>query len=356
LTPKFHQLKISQVRQECADAISICFDIPKEHASDFSYQPGQHLTLKANVGGQELRRSYSICSGLDDGEIRIAVKKVPGGVFSTWANESLKAGAQIDVMTPEGKFGVPISTKNKKHYVGFAAGSGITPVLSMVKTILVREPQSTFTLIYGNRRQSTAMFQEDLEDLKNRYLTRFSLFNTYSGEVQDAPIFNGRLDGQKVSELLKQLVPVSSIDEAFICGPGAMIDEVEKALLEGGLEAKRIHLERFGVPVTGAPAHFVAKGDAAQATITVIQDGLKREVDFHEGDPSILDAALAQGMDLPYSCKGGVCNTCRCKVLEGEVRMDRNFALEPEEVEQGFVLSCQAHPITEKVVISFDDR
>lgn len=356
MTPKFHSLRVAQIRQECQDAVSICFDIPKSIESDFEFNPGQHLTLKATVGGEELRRSYSICSGKGEGEVRVAIKKVNGGKFSTWANAELKVGDQIEVMTPEGKFGVPISKENNKNYVAFAAGSGITPILSMIKTVLATEPNSHFSLFYGNRRQSTAMFQETLEDLKNRYLTRLSLFNLYSAEEQETPIFNGRLDQEKIATFVKNLIPVDQIDEAFICGPGEMIDDVEKALLKAGLNGHSIHLERFGVANGQAQTHVAAPGDAAQARIVVIQDGLKREMDFKVGDPSILDVAIKNGMDLPYSCKGGVCCTCRAKVLEGEVRMDRNFSLEPEDVAAGYVLTCQSHPLTEKVVVSFDDR
>lgn len=357
MTPKFHALRVAQIRQECQDAISLNFEMSDAVKDDFQFAPGQHLTLKAKVGGQELRRSYSICSGVHDGEIRVAIKKVAGGIFSTWANTELKVGDVIDVMTPEGKFGISLSPSHQKHYVAFAAGSGITPILSMIKTILAEESLSRFSLIYGNRRQSTSMFQEELEDLKNRYLTRFSLFNLYSGEDQDVPLFNGRLNKEKVSIFLNNLIAVDSIDDAFICGPGAMIDEVEKTLLDAGISSEHIHLERFGVPVANEQVKpQVIAGDASQAKIIVIQDGLRREMDFREGDPSILDVAIKNGMDLPYSCKGGVCCTCRAKILEGEVRMDKNFSLEKSDVDAGYVLTCQAHPLTEKVVVSFDDR
>ena len=355
MTPKFHPLSISQIRQESNEAISVLFNIPDELREDYRFIQGQHITLKSKVNGQELRRSYSICSGVDDGEIRVAIKKVPGGAFSSWANSTLKSGDLIEVMTPEGKFHTQLDAGNQKHYVAFAAGSGITPILSIIKTTLQREPLSSFSLVFGNSRQSTILFQEDLEDIKNKYLTRFTIHNIFSREEQEIPLLNGRLDSKKVGEFLTSLLPISSIDEAFICGPGGMIDEVEGALKGAGLDQGKIHLERFGV-ADGEMKHRVVAGDAPQATITVIADGLKRDVEFREGDESILDVALKSGMDLPFSCKGGVCNTCRCKVLEGKVRMDRNFALEPDDVEAGFVLSCQSHPLTEKVVISFDNR
>ena len=355
MTPKFHSLKVAEVRRETADAISLRFEVPAELADDYRFVQGQHLTLKASVGGEELRRSYSICAGVDDGELRVAIKKIGGGVFSSWANESLKAGDAIEVMTPEGRFHTELDPANARHYVAFAAGSGITPVMSLIKTTLKTEPNSRFTLIYGNRRQNSVIFSEALEDLKDRYMTRFTLYHVFSREEQEVPLFNGRLDRARVGAFVDTLVPADTIDAAFICGPGAMIDEVEAGLLASGVAAERIHLERFGVPDSG-PAHHVEAGDAPQARVTVIVDGLRREMDFRAEDPSILDVALAAGLDLPFSCKGGVCCTCRARVLEGKVRMDKNFSLEQPDVDDGFVLTCQAHPLTERVVISFDDR
>lgn len=355
MTPKFHPLKIAEVRRETADAISLRFDVPAELAEDYRFVQGQHLTLKARVNGEELRRSYSICAGVEDGELRVAIKKIGGGRFSTWAHDGIQAGDVIEVMTPEGRFHTELDPAQARHYVAFAAGSGITPILSLIKTTLKAEPKSRFTLIYGNRRQNSVIFAEALEDLKDRYMTRFTLYHVFSREEQEVPLFNGRLDRARVASFLDTLIPADNIDAAFICGPGAMIDEVEAGLLAGGLTAERIHLERFGIPDSG-PAHHVEAGDAPQARITVIADGLKREMAFRATDPSILDVALRAGMDLPYSCKGGVCCTCRARVLEGKVRMDKNYTLEQPDVDAGFVLTCQAHPLTERVVISFDDR
>lgn len=355
MTPKFHSLKIAELRRETADAVSLRFEVPAALAEDYRFVQGQHLTLKARVGDEELRRSYSICAGVNDGELRVAIKKVAGGRFSTWANGGIQVGDVLEVMTPEGRFHTPLDPAQARHYVAFAAGSGITPILSLIKTTLAAEPQSRFTLVYGNRRQASVMFAEALEDLKNRYLARFTLYNLFSREEQEVPLFNGRLDAAKVAAFMDTLLPADTIDEAFICGPGAMIDEVEAALLGAGLSAEHIHLERFGVP-DAAPAHHVEAGDAPQATIVVVADGLRREMEFHASDPSILDVALRAGMDLPYSCKGGVCCTCRAKVVEGKVRMDKNYTLEQPDVDAGYVLTCQAHPLTERVVISFDER
>ncbi|MBC9072453.1 phenylacetate-CoA oxygenase/reductase subunit PaaK [Thauera sp. CAU 1555] len=355
MTPKFHPLKVAEVRRETADSVSLRFDVPAELADEYRFVQGQHLNIKASVDGEEVRRSYSICAGVGDGELRVAIKKIAGGRFSSWANGGIKAGDVLEVMTPEGRFHTPLDPAHAKHYVAFAAGSGITPILSLIKTTLAAEPKSRFTLVYGNRRQASVMFAEALEDIKNRYLARFTLYNLFSREEQEVPLFNGRLDAAKVSQFLDTLLPVGDIDEAFICGPGAMIDEVESALLAAGMSADHIHLERFGVP-DSAPAHHVEAGDAPQATIVVVADGLRREMEFHASDPSILDVALRAGMDLPYSCKGGVCCTCRAKVVEGKVRMDKNYTLEQPDVDAGYVLTCQAHPLTERVVISFDER
>ncbi|MGE5339594.1 MAG: 1,2-phenylacetyl-CoA epoxidase subunit PaaE [Gemmatimonadota bacterium] len=354
MTPRFHTLRIADVRRETADSISLCFDVPPELASEYRFEPGQHLNLRARLDGEELRRSYSICSGLDDGELRVAIKKVAGGRFSAWANDTLTAGATIDVMTPEGRFHSPRDASRARHYVGFAAGSGITPILSLVKTILAREPRSRFTLIYGNRRQSSVMFHEALEDLKDRYLTRFALYNVFSREEQEVGLFNGRIDAAKTRAFLDALVPADTIDAAFICGPASMIDEVESALLAAGVPPKRVHVERFGTPGTdAAPAPVV---DAAEAHVTLVVDGLRREVEFHREHGSILDAGVAAGLDLPFSCKGGMCCTCRAKLIEGEVKMRKNFALEPADLEAGFVLTCQSYPLTARVVLSYDDR
>jgi ring-1,2-phenylacetyl-CoA epoxidase subunit PaaE len=355
MTPRFHQLRVAEVRRETPECVSLKFDLPAELADEYRFTQGQHLALRTTLDGEELRRSYSVCAGCDDGELRIAVKKVPGGRFSVWANASLKPGDAIDVMTPEGRFFTPLSPEHEKHYVAFVAGSGITPVLSLIRTTLAREPKSRFTLIYGNRRQTSVMFHEALEDLKDRYLTRFALFNVFSREEQDIELFNGRLDGAKAKAFLSTLVPVDTIDEAFVCGPATMLDDVEQALVAAGVPREQVHVERFGVP--GAAAYApVDDAEAAQARIGIVIDGVRREIEFHRGQHSILDAGRAAGLDLPYSCKGGMCSTCRGKLLEGEVKMAKNYALEPHEVAAGFVLTCQSYPLTERVLISYDER
>jgi ring-1,2-phenylacetyl-CoA epoxidase subunit PaaE len=355
MTPRFHTLRIADVRLETPEAVSLEFEVPPALASDYAFVQGQHVTLKARIDGTEMRRTYSICAGVDDGRLRVAIKRLPGGRFSTWANTQLKVGAALDVLTPDGRFHTRLDSSQAKHYAAFAAGAGITPVLSLIKTTLAREPRSRFTLLYGNRRQSGVLFHEELEDLKDRHLSRFTLYNLFSREQQEVDLFNGRLDGAKVKAFADTLLPVDTIDEAFVCGPGAMIDEVETALQACGLQAEHIHCERFGVPNIVAE-HRADPGDAPQAIVTVISDGVQRELEFRRADPSILDAALQAGFDLPFACKSGVCCTCRAKLLSGQVRMDKNYGLDPRDVAAGYVLTCQAHPLTDRVVVSYDDR
>jgi len=355
MTPKFHPLRIAEVRRETPEAVSLRFDVPAALAGDYAFEQGQHLTLRTDLDGDDVRRSYSICAGVDDGELRVAIKRVTGGRFSTWAHDGIAAGDLIDVMTPHGGFRTPLDPGQCKHYVAFVAGSGITPVLSLAKTTLAREPRSRFTLVYGNRRLQDAMFHEDLEDLKDRHLERFTLYKLFTRESQDVDLFNGRLDGSKVRAFTDTLIPAETIDEAFVCGPGGMIDEVEAALLEAGVAAGHVHVERFGVP-DGAPAPHIDPDDAATARVAIVLDGSRREIEYREGDGAILDAALRAGLSLPYSCKGGMCCTCRAKVLEGHVRMDRNYSLEAKDVAAGYVLTCQSHPTTGYVVVSYDER
>jgi len=354
MSARFHTLRIADIQRETPECISVKFDVPAELAPEYRFVQGQHVGLRAMLDGEELRRSYSICSGLDDGEIRVAIKKVGGGRFSQWAHQVLKPGDPIDVMTPEGRFFTPLDPAKRKHYVAFVAGSGITPVLSLIRTTLAREPKSRFTLVYGNRRQASVMFHEALEDLKDRYLTRFRLYNVFSREAQEVPLFNGRIDAAKVNEFLDSLVPPDTIDEAFVCGPLNMIDEVEVALVAAGVSRQHIHVERFGIP-TG-PNEAIDDAESAQAHIELIIDGVRRELDFMPSQHSILDAGRAAGIDLPFSCKGGMCSTCRAKVIEGQVKMAKNYALEPPEVADGFVLTCQSYPLSERVVLSYDAR
>jgi ring-1,2-phenylacetyl-CoA epoxidase subunit PaaE len=353
----FHPLRVREVRPDTDDAMVVSFDVPADLQEAFRFQPGQYLTLRHLQGGEDLRRSYSICAAADEG-LRVGVRRVPGGAFSTWLHQSLKAGDTIEVMEPQGRFGAALAVgPAPRHLLCIAGGSGITPILSIVKTVLASEPGSRVTLLYGNRNAASTMFKEELEDLKNRHLTRLALHPVFSREQVDSPLNSGRLDQAKVADFLR-LVGAGTVDEAFVCGPHAFNDEAEAALRDAGLRPERIHVERFGVPPSAADAtlHAPQEGDATTAIIRVIRDGLTREVGFQPTDESILAAASRAGMDVPFSCKSGVCATCRAKLLEGQVRMDRNFALEKEDLEAGFILTCQSHPLTDTVVVSFDHR
>src|SRR3978361_814286 len=353
--PRFHRLAVNDLRRESADAVSLTFAIPQDLADDYSFAPGQYLTLRTTMDGEEVRRSYSICSGPDDGELRIAVKKIDGGAFSSWAADDLSPGDQRDGMTPTGRFGIAHAPEQARTYVGFAAGSGITPILSIVKGVLACEPNSRFFLFYGNRSAGGMLFREQLEELKDRFLQRFSVFHVISGEEQDIPILQGRLDGDKGRVLLRSLVPAASVDHVFICGPTGMSEDIETTCREIGIADERIHVERFVSEFGGKPrAKKIIEASAppkAMASLTI--DGKRREVPVAE-DESILDAALRAGMDLPFACKGGMCSTCRAKLVEGEAPMEVNYSLEPWELKAGFILTCQARPLSDKVVVDYD--
>ena len=326
--PRFHRLSVNDLRREANDAISLTFAIPKELADDYAFAPGQYLTLRTVMDGEEVRRSYSICSGPDDGEMRIAVKRVDGGAFSSWAAEALKAGDTLDVMTPTGRFGVAFTPDEARTHVGFAAGSGITPILSIIRGVLAREPHSRFFLFYGNRSADGIIFREVLEELKDRYMERLSVFHVISQEEQDIPILHGRLDAEKVKVLLRSLVPADSVDHVFICGPLGMSEDIEATCRALGIAEERIHVERFVSEFGGKarPKTVVAEGTPPKAIASLIIDGKRRDVPVAEGE-AILDAALRAGMDLPFACKGGMCSTCRARLVEGEAPMELNYSL-----------------------------
>jgi ring-1,2-phenylacetyl-CoA epoxidase subunit PaaE len=347
----FHALRIADRRQETDEAVSLAFEIPEALRGDFAFRPGQYLTLRAMLGGEEVRRAYSICAGLDDGELRVAVKHVPGGVFSAHANMALQVGDTVEVMPPEGRFGHAPGGEGRL-YLGLAAGSGITPILSILKSVLAREPGSRFILLYGSRSTAQVLFRGALEDLKDRYLDRLTVVHTLSREAQDVPALNGRLDGPKLRALLPGLVEAAVIDQAFLCGPEAMLDELPGVLAALGVAADRIQMERF-TPSAPRRAVVVAEDAPGVAVATIIHDGARREVPVAEGE-TVLDAALRAGMDLPWSCHGGMCSTCRARVTEGAVEMAVNFSLEPWEVSAGYVLTCQTRPVLARVVVDYD--
>ena len=353
---KFHPLTLAAVERETRDAVALTFAVPSELAPAFRFEAGQHVTVRATIDGQDVRRSYSICSTVQDGALRIAVKRSPGGVFSTWAGESLAAGDRLDVMPPLGHFGVATDATRARRYVGFAAGSGITPLLSIVGTTLAAEPESEFTLFYGNRASGTVMFRDELAELKDAYLTRFNLVHVLSREAQDIPLLHGRIDREKAGALLDHWVDLAKVDAVYLCGPDGMMRSVADALRERGYPEPGIRIERFAASI---PKHEHKTGKPAvpghtECEVTVILDGATRTFTLEKGKESILEAGLKAGVELPYSCKGGVCSTCRAKLVAGEVDMDVNFALEDYEVARGFVLTCQSYPVTDKVTVDYD--
>ena len=362
---KFHDLPVSNITPEAAGAVAITFQVPEDLRSGFNFKAGQFLTLRASIDGNDVRRSYSISSSqnsyLQNGTLEVGIRPVQGGVFSNWAATQLKVGDVLRVMPADGRF--IVHRPRAIHRVGFAAGSGITPILSILASTLEEQTESKFTLVYGNRRMDSVMFNEALQDLKDRYPNRLTLIHVLSRQAQEVPLLEGRIDEAKVKEIVSSLLPAASMDEVFICGPEAMIEATEKALLEVGVPARNIRTERFTSPTLEAlPADArkqVVLGHAPESkgdvSLTVVLDGKKHQMQMSSTD-KILDVALAAGLDLPYSCKGGVCCTCRAKVMQGSVVMEKNFTLEKWEAEQGFVLSCQAKPTSKEVVMSFDER
>jgi ring-1,2-phenylacetyl-CoA epoxidase subunit PaaE len=348
---------VANVKHETRDAIADTFDVPPQKREVFRYRQGQHLTLRAMIEGEDVRRSYSICSAVQDDRLRVAIKRVPGGLFSTWANECIRPGATLDVMPPEGRFNLPLEPESRRHYLAFAAGSGITPILSIVKTTLIAEPHSRFTLLYGNRATSSVIFRDELAELKDQYLERLNLVYVMSREHQDIDLFNGRITQEKCRQLFRHWLRVEDVDYAFICGPEDMMHGVSAALQEAGMPKERIRIELFiaGTAQEARKPRRQVTGEAQHHTeVTVIMDGSHASFTMDRDKESILDAGLRAGLDMRYSCKGGVCSTCRCKVREGQVDMDVNYALEDYEVARGFVLSCQSFPVTDRVVLDFD--
>jgi len=354
----FYPLRIKKINKETDQCVSVEFEIPGSLVNAFQFKQGQSLTMRTNLAGEEVRRTYSLCSSPLDKKWKVAIKKVEGGLFSSFANENLKEGDELDVMEPVGKFYTELNPTNKKKYLAVAAGSGITPVISIIKTVLRTEPQSNFTLVYGNRSRSSIIFFEELEGLKNTFIDRFSFINILSRERTETPINFGRIDIGKLTELEK-LIDYKKMDEIFICGPEEMIFCVKNFLEQKDISEKKIHFELFttsGQKKQGTRYKAQeSSSDGPKSLITVKVDGRSFDFDLSlKSDTTILDAALKQGADLPFACKGGMCCTCKAKLLEGDVEMDVHWGLEHEEIEQGYILTCQSHPKTEKVVVDFD--
>ena len=360
MSKQFYPLQVNDLYKDTENAVVVTFDVPEELVDAFAFVQGQYLTLKHLIDGKEVRRSYSICAGLDDGHLRVAVKRVDGGVFSTWANEQLKSGDTLDVMPPRGDFFTSIDPDQAKNYLCICAGSGITPVLSIIKTVLAREPESTVTLLYGNQRTSTMMFRHDLAFLKNAHLERFHWINIFSREPQEVDLLSGHLDNRKGGALNQRLINISGYDEFFLCGPEAMISEVSRGLRSEGIPEGNIHFELFAASAENAREAIARHHARARdykglvSDVHILSGGREYAFELSTDGENVLDAGLRNGVDLPFSCKGGVCATCKARLIEGEVDMDLSQALRPEEIESGFILTCQAHPISKKVVVDFD--
>ncbi|HEX4749783.1 MAG TPA: 1,2-phenylacetyl-CoA epoxidase subunit PaaE [Bryobacteraceae bacterium] len=354
-TAHFYPLTVRAITRETRDAVTVVFDVPRQLEEKFRYTQGQYVTLRALIDGAEVRRSYSICSAVQDQLLRVAVKRVAGGVFSSWLIQNVHAGDSVEVMPPEGRFHVPLSASHAKQYVAFAAGSGITPILSIIKTTLLTEPSSRFTLFYGNRASSTILFREELAELKDVYLDRFSLLHVMTREHQDVDLLNGRIDGEKAEQLLQQFCRFEDIDEIFLCGPRDMVDSIVARLKAMGFAAAHIKIELFTVKENEQQIRrkVASSEEAAECQVTVIVDGGVQHFSMQR-NKTILDAALEHGIDLRHSCKSGVCATCRAKLVAGQVDMDANYALEDYEIARGFILSCQSYPVTDHVTVDFD--
>lgn len=359
--PKFYTLKVKEVRPETNDCVSVALEIPEELKEVYQFAPGQYLTFKKHIADADLRRSYSICSSTKDNELRVAIKKVEQGKFSGFANTDLKPGDALEVMTPMGKFTPKKTTQQHKNYLAIAAGSGITPIMSIMKTVLETEPNSSFSLVYGNKNRNTIIFREAIEGLKNTYMERLRVYHILSREMMDVALFNGRIDAEKIAAFGKSLIDINNVDEAFICGPEEMLLAGRKQLIDLGMPSENVHIELFSSPDQPKEHHeqWIKEhkhDDGSMSKVSIRLDGTTFDMELAYNGDSILDAALKSGADLPYACKGGVCSTCRAKVVEGEVVMEVNYALEKDEIKNGFVLTCQSHPKTDRVVVDFDAR
>jgi len=353
-TPRFHTLTIADIRQETASAISVAFAVPDALATTYRYVAGQYLTLRATIDGEEVRRSYSICTAPEQNDLRVCIKLLPDGEFSGWVRDRLRVGDVLEVMTPGGRFALPPATGRPRTIVAFAAGSGITPVMAILRSVLANEAGGRFFLFYGNRSRADIIFREALEDLKDRYLTRLSVFHVLSREQQDVAALNGHLDAAKVRLLLRHVVPAAAVDHVLVCGPQPMIEELVEALPALGLAPGCVLVERFA-PGSGGRrrAAPVPSATPPRAVATVISEGVRSEIPI-AADETIIDAAIRAGRNLPYSCRGGMCCTCRARLAEGRVAMDVNYSLQPWEVAAGFVLTCQSRPLTDRLVIDYD--
>ena len=352
----FHALRVAEIVPETSEANSIRFEVPPELRERFAFKAGQHLTLRATIGGEEVRRNYSLCTAPDENDWMVTVKRIGGGLFSNWVGDRLKAGDRVEVMPPHGSFTTEFDPARAQHLVVIAGGSGITPVISLIKSTLKYEPNSRFTLLYGNRDSSSMIFLEALAGLKDKYLGRFEIYHFLDAEEQDIELFNGMLNRERLEEAIPALVPdAAEVDGWFICGPGPMMDAAEGVLLDRNVSKERIHIERFTADrPAGAAVREIAElqTQAEGVSVAVTLDGRTRRVPFSESN--ILDSALAAGLRAPFACKAGVCATCRAKVTKGKVEMAVHYGLTDEEVADGYVLTCQSVPIGDGVAVDYD--
>ena len=355
---RFHPLEVTDVRHDTRDAVVVTLAPAPEDAATFDFVQGQYLTFRRTFDGEELRRSYSICAPSGRGTLRVGIKRVDGGAFSTWAKEELAVGDTLEAMAPMGAFHVPLEPERARNHLGFAAGSGITPVLSLIATTLAAEPRSTFTLVYANRSVGSIMFREELEDLKNRHMGRLSVIHVLGRDAQDIELFSGRIDADKCARLFESgWIDVGSVDAAYICGPEPMMLAVAQSLRDHGVPDERIKFELFASGQPGRaprPASASAEAGGARCTATVTLDGTTRTIEMARTGESVLEAALGANLDAPWACRAGVCSTCRAMVLEGEVEMAKNHALEEYEIRRGYVLTCQCYPLSDRVVVTYD--
>ncbi|MBL4619027.1 MAG: 2Fe-2S iron-sulfur cluster binding domain-containing protein [Marinicaulis sp.] len=351
---QFYPLRVSDIHRETRDSVVVTLEPPDDAREEFKFTQGQYLTFRRKFDGEELRRSYSVCAGIEDRILRVGIKKVDGGWFSSFANDELKIGDTLDAMAPMGNFHAPLMPDAARHYLGFAGGSGITPLISIIKTVLKAEPQSSFTLVYGNRSANSIMFKEELEDIKNLNMGRFNVIHILESET-DIDLFSGRLTPEKCDALFSGWVDVKGADLAFICGPEPMMLTVADALKENGMDASIIKFELFASSQPGKAKKRAAQAEGVGAVCkaTIIMEGVRHHVNIPKGAQSVLEAALGANLDAPFSCQAGVCSTCRAKVIEGETEMEANYALEDYEVERGYVLTCQCYPLSDKIVIEY---
>ena len=355
MAPKFNTLTIKEIRQETEDCVSVAFQIPEDLRTDYQFIQGQYLTLRETIDGEDVRRSYSICSGVEEADLRVAIKKVYEGKFSTYANDKLEAGTEMEVMTPAGKFYTGLDPKQAKNYVLFAAGSGITPMLSIMKSVLSIEPESTISLFYGNKTTDSVIFKEQIEALKNKNISRLKVHYIMSREKLQSDLFVGRIDKEKCDQFLNLLIQKDKVDEYFVCGPYQMTMDVRESLEGAGVGKENIHFELFTTEPVGEQKERAARPvEEINAKIKVILDGHEHDFNIYKSDETVLDTALKNGADLPFACKGGVCATCKAKLEKGTIEMLVNYGLEPDEIEAGYILTCQSVPTSDEVTVNFD--